>query len=119
MLWALCHRHLHVIIATSHMRCLYSLLRLVRTRLALLILIRTEREPGRGPVIAGVPPAGRYWPGATELGAVAGERGGCAGRVVPHSESIVNPGLAGYGGALYDAWTPDIEGSPIDYAVHS
>jgi hypothetical protein len=38
---------------------------------------------------------------------------------VPHSESLVGPGLAGYGGSLYDAWTPDIEGSPIDYSVHS
>jgi hypothetical protein len=40
-------------------------------------------------------------------------------KAVPHSETIVNPGLAGYSGALYDAWTPDIEGSPIDYSVHS
>jgi hypothetical protein len=38
---------------------------------------------------------------------------------VPHSESLVGPGLAGYGGSLHDAWTPDIEGSPIDYSVHS
>jgi hypothetical protein len=38
---------------------------------------------------------------------------------VPHSDSLVNPGLAGYDGSLYDAWTPDIEGSPIDYSVHS
>jgi hypothetical protein len=38
---------------------------------------------------------------------------------VPHAQSLVGPGLAGYKGALYDAWTPDIEGSPIDYSVHS
>jgi hypothetical protein len=35
----------------------------------------------------------------------------------PHSASLVGPGLAGYDGSLYDAWTPDIEGSPIDYSV--
>jgi hypothetical protein len=38
---------------------------------------------------------------------------------IPHSMSLVGPGLAGYHGSLYDAWTPDIEGSPIDYSVHS
>jgi hypothetical protein len=38
---------------------------------------------------------------------------------IPHAESLVGPGLAGYDGSLYDAWTPDIEGSPIDYSVHS
>jgi hypothetical protein len=38
---------------------------------------------------------------------------------VPHAVSLVGPGLAGYKGSLYDAWTPDIEGSPIDYSVHS
>jgi hypothetical protein len=38
---------------------------------------------------------------------------------VPHAISLVGPGLAGYNGSLYDAWTPDIEGSPIDYSVHS
>jgi hypothetical protein len=38
---------------------------------------------------------------------------------IPHAMSLVGPGLAGYNGKLYDAWTPDIEGSPIDYSVHS
>jgi hypothetical protein len=38
---------------------------------------------------------------------------------VPHAMSLVNPGLAGYKGSLYDAWTPDIEGSPVDYSVRS
>jgi hypothetical protein len=38
---------------------------------------------------------------------------------IPHSISLVGPGLAGYKGSLYDAWTPDIEGSPIDYSVRS
>jgi hypothetical protein len=40
-------------------------------------------------------------------------------QTVPHAMSLVGPGLAGYDGSLYDAWTPDIEGSPIDYSVHS
>jgi hypothetical protein len=38
---------------------------------------------------------------------------------IPHSETLVNPGLTGYHGSLYDAWTPNIEGSPIDYSVRS
>jgi hypothetical protein len=38
---------------------------------------------------------------------------------VPDAASLVGPGLAGYNGSLYFAWTPDIEGSPIDYSVHS
>jgi len=38
---------------------------------------------------------------------------------VPDAMSLVGPGLAAYKGSLYDAWTPDIEGSPIDYSVHS
>jgi hypothetical protein len=38
---------------------------------------------------------------------------------IPHSESIAGPALAGYDGSLYDAWTPNIEGSAIDYSVRS
>jgi hypothetical protein len=38
---------------------------------------------------------------------------------IPHAESLVNPGLAAYEGSLYAAWTPDIEGSPIQYSVRS
>jgi hypothetical protein len=38
---------------------------------------------------------------------------------VPHAMSLVGPGLAAYKGLLFDAWTPDIEGSPIDYSAHS
>jgi hypothetical protein len=38
---------------------------------------------------------------------------------IPGAESQVGPALAAYKTSLYDAWTPDIEGSPIDYSVHS
>jgi hypothetical protein len=38
---------------------------------------------------------------------------------VPGAASLVNPGLAGYHGSLYDAWTTHIEGSPIGYSVRS
>ena len=41
-----------------------------------------------------------------------------APKEIPRSESIAGPGLAGYDGSLYDAWTPNIEGSQIDYSVH-
>ena len=46
----------------------------------------------------------------------------CAGgarRVWGYSEAAFGPGLASYGGALYDAWCPNILGSPIDYFVRS
>jgi GNAT superfamily N-acetyltransferase len=38
---------------------------------------------------------------------------------IAHAVSLVGPALAGFDGTLYDAWTPDIEGSPIDYSVRS
>ncbi len=40
-------------------------------------------------------------------------------KTVPHAYSLVGPGLAGFNGSQYVAWTPDIEGSPINYSVHS
>jgi hypothetical protein len=38
---------------------------------------------------------------------------------IPGAVSLVGPGLAGFDSTLYEAWTPDIEGSPIEYSVRS
>jgi hypothetical protein len=38
---------------------------------------------------------------------------------IPKSETNIGPGLAAYDGSLYDAWLPDILGSPIDYSIRT